>query len=177
MYLPLLTTLSGGSSTPIPDEDWPAVVDAALDGDPDAARQLFAAAARWANQLIRQRVWILDPEAEVVALMWDRLHHRPTCSDHWRYLVVRRMRRREYRPTLECPTPPEALDAVGPRCEFEAATVDQLAARAALRGLTPAPPPAMCPFLAAVLTDQPPAPEAAHAARQYRYLRRRQTVA
>jgi hypothetical protein len=49
MYLPLLTTLSGGSSTPIPDEDWPAVVDAALDGDPDAARQLFAAAARWSR--------------------------------------------------------------------------------------------------------------------------------
>ena len=172
MHLPLLTTLSGGRSAPVPTHDWPRLVEAALAGDDDAVRRVFGAAARWANQLIHQRSWILDAEAEVVTLLWDTLHARPVDSDGWRTLVRRRLTRRQYRPTPEVATPHELLEDTVRGGEFEAGVLDRLDARRTLRALGPMPA-GMGPYLAAVLTDQPPAPAAAHCARQYRYLRRR----
>ena len=135
-------------------------------------RRVFAAAARWANQLIHQRFWLLDAEAEIVTLLWDTLHARPGSSDDWRTLVRRRLTRRQYRPSPEVATPREILEDTVPGGEFEARVLDQLDARRTLRTLGPMPA-GMGPYLAAVWADQPPAPAAAHCARQYRYLRRR----
>lgn len=176
MHLSLLASLSGGHSSPLPDDEWAAAVEAALTDDPDAVRRLFAAAARWANRLICQRSWILDPEAEIVSLMWGTLHARPSSSDEWRHLVLVRLRRREYRPSPELATTNEVLDTVCPSHEFEPGTLDRFTARAALQQLAPTPP-AMGPYLAAVWTDQRPTPASAHVARQYRYQHRRKGVA
>jgi len=176
MNLPLLASLSANSSTPVPDDEWVDLVEAALASDPAAVRRLFAAAARWANQLIHQRSWLLDPEAEVVSLMWHTLHARPRSSDEWRYLVVRRLRRSEYRPNPEVPSPPDLIESAVPTNEFESRTVDQLAARTTIRDLG-AMPPAMDPYLAAVWMDRQPSSASAHVASQYRYLRRRRAVA
>jgi hypothetical protein len=172
MHLPLLTSLSGGCSTPVPDDEWAGLVEAAIGGDDVAVRRLFAAAARWANHLIHQRFWLLDAEAEIVSLLWDTLRARPGSSDDWRTLVRRRLARRQYRPSPEVAIPTEILEDTVPGGEFEARVLDQLDARRTLRALGPMPA-GMGPYLAAVWTDQPPAPEAAHCARQYRYLRRR----
>ncbi len=172
MHLPLLTSLSAGRSIQVPDDDWAGLVGAALAGDPTALRRVFAAGARWANQLIHQRSWLLDPEAEVVALMWTTLHARPSCSDDWRTLVRRRLARREYRPRPEVATSPELLADTITGPGFECDIVDQLAARRALRRLGTLPS-GMRPYVTAVLADQPPPPNAAHCARQYRYLHRR----
>ncbi len=172
MHLPLLTSLSGGRSTPVPDDQWSVLVEAAIGGDEVAVRRVFAAAARWANQLIHQRSWLLDAEAEIVTVLWDTLHARPGSSDDWRTLVRRRLARRQYRPSPEVATPREVLEDTVGGGEFEARVLDQLDARRTLRTLGPMPA-GMGPYLAAVWVDQPPAPAAAHCARQYRYLRRR----
>lgn len=172
MHLPLLTTLSAGRSTPVADDDWPDLVEAALAGDASAVQLVFAAGARWANRLIHQRGWLLDPEAEIVTLMWDTLRCRPRCSDDWRSLVRRRLARREYRPTPEVPTSCEILEETVGSGEFESTVLDQLDARRSLHALGPMPP-GMGPYLAAVWTDQTPPPAAAHCARQFRYLQRR----
>jgi len=172
MHLPLLTTLSGGRCAPVPAADWADLVQAALAGDGDAVQRVFGAAARWANQLIHQRSWLLDAEAEIVFLLWDTLHARPVDSDGWRTLVRRRLARRQYRPSPEVATPRELLEDTVPGGEFEAVVLDRLDARRSLRALGPMPA-GMGPYLAAVLTDQPPTAAAAHCARQYRYLRRR----
>lgn len=172
MHLPLLTTLSAGRSHSVPDSEWPGLVELALAGDPTAVQRAFAAGARWANQLIHQRGWLLDPEAEVVTLMWDTLHCRPVCSDDWRTLVRRRLARREYRPSPEVATCRDVLEETVGAGEFESRVLDRLDARRRLDALGPMPP-GMHPYIAAVWVDQPPPAAAAHSARQYRYLQRR----
>src|SRR3954452_11465205 len=114
MHLRLLTSLSGGRSAPVPADQWAGLVEAALAGDEEAVGRVFAAAARWANQLIHQRSWLLDAESEILTLLWDTLHTRPGDSDVWRTLVRRRLARREYRPTPEVATPREILEDTVP---------------------------------------------------------------
>jgi hypothetical protein len=172
MHLPTLTHLSAGRSTPVPDDDWLPLVEAALVGDPPAIQRLFAAAARWANRLIHSRPWLSDAEAEVIALMWTTLPARPRSTDEWRTLVRRRLARRQFRPSPEVVAAPEALEPHLPGGEFETAVVDQLAARARLAALGPLPP-GLRTYAAAVLCDDVPSVAAAHCARQWRYLRRR----
>jgi len=177
MHLPLLTQLSNRRSTPIPDDLWPATVEAALAGDPAAVEDLFAAGARWANRLIHSRPWLDDAEADVIALMWTTLPARPKNTDDWRTLVRRRLTRREYRPSVEAVWEPEWLEACIPvASDISDAIVEQLSARAALVALGPFPA-GVHRYLAAVLDDAAPSPRSAHSARQWRYLRRQADVA
>ena len=127
------------AAAPLPSltTNGPASSKRRIAGDDDAVRRVFAAAARWANQLIHQRFWLLDAEAEIVTLLWDTLHARPASSDDWRTLVRRRLTRRQYRPSPEVATPREILEDTVPGGEFEARVLDQLDARRTLRTLGP----------------------------------------
>ena len=177
MHLPLLTQLSTGCSTPIPDEKWLPTVEAALAGDPAAVQALFAAAARWANRLIHSRPWLADAEADVIALMWTTLPARPRNADVWRTLVRRRLTRREYRPSIEAAWETEWLEhRTATVSDISERVVDQLTARADLIALGQFPA-GVRPYLASVLTDTEPSRLSAHSARQWRYLRRQAEVA
>lgn len=172
MHLPMLTRLSAGRSTPIPDADWSTTLEAAIAGDPAAIETMFAAGARWANRLVHSRPWLPDAEADVVTLMWSTLPSRPRNSEDWRTLVRRRLTRREYRPSREVVTAADTLESRLPIREFEAGVVDRLDALARLAAIGPLPP-GMRPYAAAVLTDTVPPARSAQCARQWRYLQRR----
>ena len=173
MHLPLLTSLSGGRSAPVPADQWAGLVEAALAGDEEAVQSRLRCGGPLGEPA--------DPPT-LVASRRRSPRSSPCCgtpctpvpvdSDGWRTLVRRRLARRQYRPTPEVATPREILEDTVPGGEFEAAVLDQLDARRTLRTLGPMPA-GMGPYLAAVWADQPPAPAAAHCARQYRYLRRR----
>lgn len=169
MRLPLLTHLSGGRSAPIPDHAWLPTVEAALSGDPPAIEAMFAAAARWANRLAHTRCWLEDSEEEVVALMWSTLAARPVSSDAWRTLVLRRLGRREYRPSPELACDTDWLERRTPAgVDVADQVVNRLDAHATLVALGPFPA-GVGPYLNAVLADDDPPPAAAHCARQWRY--------
>ncbi len=177
MYLPLLTQLSNRRSTPIPDDRWPATVEAALAGDPAAIEDLFAAGSRWANRIIHSRPWLDDAEADVIALMWTTLPARPKNSDDWRTLVRRRLTRREYRPTVEAVWQREWLEERADTVsDIASGVVEQLSACSDLAALGPFPA-GVRRYLTAVLNDTAPSPQSAHSARQWRYLRRQADVA